>query len=114
MATLETVEDYIEAARVLLQDTVVEYRHPDADLLLGLNVGILEARKLRSDLFIGQSSLPSYDTVDSTEVEIDEQYRLPLVYHIVGFVQLKDDEGDADQRAGAFISAFRSLLVGSQ
>jgi hypothetical protein len=113
MAALATVEDYVEAARVLLQDTASPYRYPDADFVAALNLGLLEARRLRPDLFIDNSDdVPSFTAVNTDAVEFDQQYRLPLVYFITGHIQLRDDEEGTDARAGTFVSRFRSDLVG--
>ena len=66
---------------MLLQDQVETYRYSNAELLQALNMGILTARRLRPDLFIGVAAadLPEYDTVDSTAVDIDVQYRTAFV-----------------------------------
>lgn len=114
MATLDTVQDYITAARILLQDQVEPYRYPDSDLLLAFNLAFLEARKLRADLFSYMrpcDALPSFTAVNSTKVRLDPQYRLALVFFICGHVQLKDDEGTQDSRAGAFLGLFNSKLL---
>ena len=47
--TLDTVQDYITDARVLLQDLISPYRYDDPSLLTALNVALLEARRLRAD-----------------------------------------------------------------
>ena len=52
MATvLNTVSDFVAEARVLLQDTVIEYRYPDVDILAALNNGLQEAIRIRQFLF---------------------------------------------------------------
>lgn len=108
---LDTVADYIAEARILLQDTVVPYRYTDAELITAFNVGLLEARKLRADLFLGRS-VPSFTAVDTTAVTMDEQYRLPFVYFIVGQAELRDEEDTQDTRAGALLTKFKAQLVG--
>ena len=51
MAALDTVADYVNYARVLLQDQVNSpYRYPDADLLMALNMAFPEAKKLRPEM----------------------------------------------------------------
>ena len=74
---LETVQKYITTARVMLQDEVEPYRYEDAELLVALNLAIMEARRIRPDLFLETfSDLPGdFTTVDTTAVSIDEQYR---------------------------------------
>ena len=112
--SLETVEEYVEQARVLLQDTIVDYRYADTELLAALNLAVMHARKLRPDLFLDFTSLPTFSAVDSTEFEIDEQYRLPFLYFMVGYAQLRDEENTQDARSGALLSAFNTQLLGIQ
>jgi hypothetical protein len=42
---------------------------------------------------------------------MDEQYRLPFVYFMVGHAQLRDEEDTADARASAFLTKFTSTLL---
>lgn len=82
---LDTVQDYVDRARVLLLDVVVPYRYADVDLVESLNMGILEARKIRPELFKGyfRSTLPDFSTSNmSATVDIDPQYRVPFVYYM--------------------------------
>lgn len=110
---LDTVSDYVVSARRLLLDEVEPYRYPTADLVDALNMGILEARKIRPDLFLAKfrTVLPSYSASTlSAAVEIDPMYRVPFVYYIVGMVQLRDDEATQDQRASGFLATFETKL----
>ena len=109
---LDTVQDYVREARTLLQDTVSIYRYSDAELLSALNMGVLTARRLRPDLFIGTSTLPYFTTVDTTVFDMDQQYRVSFVYFMVGHAQLRDEEDTQDSRASAFIGKFTQQLVG--
>jgi hypothetical protein len=114
MAALATVQDYVTAARMLLQDKSVPYRYSDVDLLFALNTGLVEARKLRPDLFNlsgNCNEVDSYAVVDTTAVTFDAQYRMALVYYICGIAQLRDDESTQDTRAGGFLGMFRSSLI---
>lgn len=108
---LDTVEDYIREARVLLQDQVETYRYSDAELVSALNLGILTARRLRPDLFISTTTLPSFTANDDTEFDMDEQYRVAFIYFIVGHAQLRDEEDTQDARAAAFIGKFTQQLM---
>lgn len=114
---LETVEDYITRARVLLLDEdSANYRYPDADLIEALNLAVLEAARLRPDLFITEmrdGSYPQYEALTEA-VDLDARYRLPFVYYIVGHAQLRDDEPTQDQRASAFMSSFTAKLLTTQ
>jgi hypothetical protein len=111
---LDTVADYVAEARVLLQDLVETYRYSDADLVSALNIGIMTARRLRPDLFMDVSPLPSFAEADvgaATAFDMDVQYRVPFVYFMVGHAQLRDEEDTQDARAGAFIGKFTSQLA---
>lgn len=108
---LDTVQNYVDDARILLQDKRVPYRYPDADLVLALNMSLLEAKKLRPDLFINRS-IPAYSIASpSTAVVVDEMYRVAHLYYIVGQAQLRDDEEVQDQRAAAFLNMFTQKLL---
>jgi hypothetical protein len=116
MATLDTVAKYVTSARVLLQDTVAPYRYADDELVLAFSMGLMDARKLRPDLFLDyfreEAEFPSYTTNDSTDVSfIDEQYRTAFLYYIVGHAQLRDDEPTQDSRASALLNKFTQSLA---
>lgn len=114
---LDTVADYVTQARTLLLDEIEPYRYPTADLVDALNNGILEARRLRPDLFLAyfNTSLPSYSASSlSTSVFVDPQYRMSFVYYIVGQAQLRDDEPNQDTRASAFMSKFIAQMISIQ
>lgn len=108
---LDTVSDYVTQARVLLQDQVNSpYRYSDAELVMALNMGLSETRRLRPDLFINKS-LVLFTANDATAVVMDPMYRVAHLYYIVGQAQLRDDEAVQDQRASAFISMHKSMLL---
>ena len=64
---LDTVQDYVSAARVLLQDTVAPYRYSDADMIAELNLAILEAKRVRPDLFFEYRGKHPYPTFVSPD-----------------------------------------------
>jgi hypothetical protein len=110
---LDTVTDYVAAARILLQDKSAEaYRYSDSELVLALSFAMLEARRLRPDLFIGRASaVPSFVANDATPVVLDQQYRVAVIYYIVGHAQLRDEEDTQDQRAAALLGKFQSQML---
>lgn len=114
MPALETVGDYINETRVLLQDLYDPYRYSDAELVSGLNIAMLEARRLRADLFLPVFDIPylSPGTINLTaKVAMDPMYRPAIVYYMVGRAQLRDDESTTDQRSAAFLQKFTSQLM---
>jgi hypothetical protein len=111
---LDTVQDYIDRARVLLLDSVVPYRYSDPELVENLNMAILEARKLRPDLLSNYfaTTLPDFSTGNlSATVPMDPQYRVALLYYVCGQAQLRDDENVQDSRAALFLNKFVSQLL---
>jgi len=114
MAALDTVQDYLDRSRVLLQDTVVPYRYSDEELVGNLNEAMMLARMKRPDLFLSAitAAVPDYDAgLLATAVTMDQQYRLAFVLYMVGFAQLRDEEGTTDQRAIALTDKFTSQLM---
>lgn len=109
---LDTVADYVSLARTLLMDTYDgPYRYSDADLVTALNLSFMETKKVRPDLLIGKT-LPNFSANDTTAVDIDEMYRVPLVYYMCGHAQMRDEEGNQDARAAGFFSLFRAQMGG--
>lgn len=111
---LNTVDDYVRQARVLLQDTVADYRYPTPDFVDAINVGLLEIRAKRPDLMRSyfKTGVPSFTSANLTAlVPLDEQYRPALLYYICGFIQLRDDEQTQDARATQFMQKFLAQLL---
>ena len=111
---LETVQDYIADARVLLQDVIVPYRYDDPSMLTALNSALLEGRRLRPDLFVFKhhDRVPAYFAVDATEVCMEPQFRLAFVYGICFHALSRDQEDIQDNRATTFASIFNDILIG--
>lgn len=111
---LDTVQDYIDRARVLLLDEVDPYRYSTLDLVEALNLAFLEARRLRPELLKSyfRTSLPDFSANDLTAtVPVDPQYRLAFLYYICGHAQLRDDENNQDSRSAAFLNKFVAQLL---
>lgn len=107
---LNTVQDYVSAARTLLQDVNAE-RYDDSDFVDALNFGLLEARRLRADLFIGVTTVPSFTVSNTDAVTIDQQYRTPLLYFVAAHVQMQDEEDTQDSRAAMFLQKFTTSML---
>lgn len=115
-SALETVGQYITESRRLLQDQFVPYRYPDADIVDALNFGLLEARRLRPDLFLANKFdvpwvNPDGTIVLDTKVPLDKMYRSSMTYYIAGRLQLRDDEATTDSRAAGFMNKFMQQLL---
>lgn len=124
---LFALEDYVEQARVLLQDTVASpYRYDNESLVTALNNAMYEISRLRPDILIdgkyrqrsikhqrlNADGMPLY-TVGLMDdlVPIPPQYKIPVLYYIVGFVQLRDNEETQDSRASALLTRFIAQLT---
>ncbi len=114
MSALDTVADYISDARTLLQDTIAPYRYDDPSLLVGLNVALLEARRVRADLFVFREhdKVPHFDTVNTKPVHFEHPFRLALVYGLCGHALARDQEDVQDARSASFMRIFYEMLIG--
>jgi hypothetical protein len=108
---LATVQALLDEARVLLLDATVPYRYSDAELIRALNIAVLEARRLRPDLFLQSAfALPTY-TTGTDAFAIEPMYRPSFVYYVVGRAQLRDDEATQDARASVLMNKFVAQLL---
>lgn len=111
---LETVQDYVIDARVLLLDTIAPYRYSDPSLLVALNLALLEGRRLRPDLFVYKygNRVPYFDAVTSATVPIEPQFRKAFVYGMVAHALARDQEDVQDARSTSFMGVMMSILTG--
>ena len=109
-----TVTDYVNAVRAQIQDTGVPPRYADADIVLGFNMMLLEARRLRADLFVTKwgNRVPSYAANNGEEVPMEPQFRLGFVYGAAAYVLTYDMEDVNDARANAFMNVFHAIMTG--
>ena len=112
--TLDSVESYIGDARTILLDWTPPYRYSDDSLLVAFNTALLEARRLRPDMFVYKfgDRMPSFGAVSSEQVPIEPQLRLPIVYGLVAHAMLRDEEDVPVERANSFLMKFQNMLVG--
>jgi len=115
---LDTVGQYLVESRRLLQDEVEPYRYPDSDMIDALNIALLEARRLRADLFLPAFLIPWFDPTKTspgtdldTPVPFEPMYRQSLVYYMVGRMQLRDDESTTDARAASLLTKFAAQML---
>jgi len=114
--TLNKVVDYINDARTLLMDKIPPYRYDDPSLLIALNVTMLEARRLRADLFVFnlamKGQIQAFTEVDDTYVDIEPQFRLAILHGLCGHALERDQEDVQDVRATTFLGMFNAGLIG--
>lgn len=108
-----TIGSAIAEARAHIQDTVEEYRYPDADMVQYFNDALAEVRRIRPDFFIGSLTSPvaTYETTDFADpFPIDEQAYVAVTYFVAGSASLRDDEHEIDNRTTALLQAFTNKL----
>lgn len=112
---LDSVQDYVEQARIELQDNVLPYRYSDEEIVAALNLTLMEARRIRPDLFLykGADSVPVFLKKDTTVVRMELPFRLAILYGLMGYVITRDQEDVQDTRATGFMATFASLLTGN-
>jgi hypothetical protein len=119
--TTRTLGTVISQARTLLQDVTPTvngtYRYTDQDLVDNFNGAMIEARKIRPDLFLQyglRTPLPLYTTsnmTDGTLFPIDEQYFTCFVWYVVGRAELREDTFSNDSRAVSLMNKFVSAML---
>lgn len=114
LAPLNSVQSYIDDVRTLLLDKVQPFRYTDDELMTAFNTALLEARRLRADLFVTRwgSRVPYYAAPSGEEVCIEPQFRLGFVFGVCAHALLRDDEDIQDVRANGFLSRFYDMLIG--
>lgn len=114
------VSDLLERVRQVLQDQDQDnYRYPTSDLVGYLNDAVLEARRLRPDLFVGKymvdlaqvSQDPSTD-YSTIPFPLPGQYFVGTYNFVCGFAELRDDEFAVDGRAMTLRTQFTQMLAG--
>jgi hypothetical protein len=106
------VSAVITGARDILQDKVAPYRYPDESLIEIVNEGMLEARRIRPDLFIGRLSADlALVTSLSDPMPLPQQFYGPLKNYVVGRAEMRDDEFTNDKRATTLYGAFMAALL---
>ena len=128
-----TVGDYLRDTRTLLQDRIQPYRYSTPSLIHGLNLTLLEVRRLRPDLLVGYlDTVPQYDWSDAGStlnpgtddngddddnptwfetVPMEQQFRKALVHGISGYAMQRDQEDIEDERATADVMTFENMLT---
>lgn len=114
-APFGSVQALIDDVRVLLLDAVIPYRYTDDELIVALNTALLEARRIRADLFVTRfgTAVPSYAAPSSEPFCMEPQFMLAFVYGTLAHALLRDDEDVQDQRANTFMTRFEQILTGA-
>lgn len=111
---MRTVRNYIDAARVLLQDQLgPEYRYPDANIKMGLYLAFVEAYRIRPDMFIKKTIPDIVNAGMTAEVPVPDGYQTAWLYYAVGWCQMQDNEDTQDSRASTMLNKFTAQLLTS-
>ena len=113
---MTTFQQIINDARVVLNDVIVDEttvpRYTEPQLLGYARAALVEARRLRPDLFLSNmtAAFPVYAATDT--VPIPEEYNVPLTDYVIHRAELRDDEFAVDGRASAMFQKFKAGMVG--
>lgn len=114
---LQTVGDFMDQVRTLLQDVDNSassgYRYSDDSIILCLNQGMIDLYRMRPDIFMDLKFVIPVYNVSSPDavIGIEMQYISPLIFYVVGLVQARDDEQTQDSRASAFLQTFKGAVL---
>lgn len=133
----KTIDDCLTEVRQILNDSVAPFRYSDTWLIFVLNTALRDLYRLRPDAYIGNftSGVLSSNLVNTYSVSdlqiingianptppvpvtpfpVDDRlFYPPVVFYMIGRVELNDDEFADDNRAMTLLQAFRAQLVGA-
>jgi hypothetical protein len=113
---MATFQQIIDEARVILNDQVIDSntvtRYTEAQLLGYIRQAVIEARRVRPDLFMSNltAAFPPFAVTDT--VPVPEEYHLCLSDYAAHRAELRDDEFAVDGRASTLFQKFKSGLMG--
>ena len=104
----KTVEQILSNARYILQDEVIPYRNSVDDLLVALNSGLYELKRLRPDAWLSYlgvgEELPQYANVPldlAMVIPINPMFYQSLIYFISGYALLLRAFGNNNTQPGS-------------
>jgi hypothetical protein len=103
--------------RELLQDEREVLRWQDDDIRRALNAGLRLAYLWRPDIFLNQEFPTKIEAAEIDDdgdplLPIGERYASSLCEYAAGWCFARDDEYNADGRAGALKAQFMTILTG--
>ncbi len=127
----KTLDDLVTEVRQIINDRQAPYRYADSWVLGKVNAALRELYRLRPDAYIGNfvtgtlvsNVMNTYSAADlqsapvppvpATPLPVDDRlFFSPLVFYVVGILEVADDEFADTNRAMTLLQAFRSQLVG--
>lgn len=102
-------------ARAVLQDSdETLYRYPDTMLLNALNRGLNDLERIRPEAYWERGGVPEITTDNWTAVvalDLDMRFYEPLMWYVVGQMDVSEDEWVRQGRAAASLEKFRSMCL---
>lgn len=131
-AVAKSLDDLVSEVRLTISDIGVggsNFRYTNAQIVQAFNTAIRELYRYRPDAFIGNfvqgiivnNALPmnSYsDTADlgqnpPTPLPFDDRlFYGPVIFYVIGKIELGDDEFTDQSRAAQLLASFRQMLIG--
>ena len=119
VGTARTIAMLIAQARTMLQDlqAVPSYRYLDQELIDNINGAMIDARRMRPDLFLSfglRVPLPVFGIADiaaGTLFPIDESCFVAFVYYVVGRAEMREDTFADNSRAVTLMNKFTSQMM---
>lgn len=123
----KTLDDAVNEIRMLINDNDPDgYRFTQTQVLQKINTALREVYRYRPDAYVGNftqgilsaNSPMTYDSTDlgknpATAFPLDDRlFFSPVVFYVVGMLDLTDDEFADDNRAMTVLAAFRNQLIG--
>lgn len=111
-----TIKDVLRRARHILQDVEEPRRYSDALLLQHFDSAVLEARRVRPDLFTARlTATPDYSDVDleTAAFPLPDQFLPPFVAYVAGMADMAEEEYVSEGRAQALLGRFAAQLGGT-
>jgi len=102
-------------ARVVLQDgDETCYRYPDSMILNALNRGLNDLERIRPEAYWERGGVPEITTENWTAtvaLDLDMRFYEPLMWYIVGSMDLSEDAYVQSGRAAANFNRFRTQCL---
>lgn len=109
-----TVQNLVDEVRRLTTDVLAPYRTSDEALAGLINDFFVELRRLRPDAFVPFSQNKTTPEVTpltfSDPWPVADQFYKAAVYHVVGNVELQDDEHVLSERAAMMLNRSIHML----
>lgn len=108
---MATMQNIIDSARVILQDST-KVRFSDTELLAHANVAVMEAYRLRPDLFFSSISAPPTALVAGGTFPLPTYLEDAVAQFAAGRTELRGDLYSKEGRAPSLMAALKGALMG--